>query len=378
MAKDKTDSIVRTSKKELKLFKNHFYLQLLYDFKNDSSPKWMAKKYSRSIQNIQSYVTILKNMGYIRKLGYGTWTLTKLGISVTTKKFTWGGQQEGKTVSIWRMGYRFHIKHDNPIPDIKEQVLKNGGKVSQGHILGCWVMKGKETLDIYGTVSKSNNLWSAGMKALSEIVACKGYIEDEFHLMLDPMEVLKPDIIIDTPETRRIAEKIHNDFGVLRTELFDVDGGSKTGRPELEARTLSAASNALDTLGVSSHSRFVEEKVGIMAEAMKGYMPTQLALTNAVNMQSVTMGKIESAITKLSDVMVRLEGRDNLDPTDPGIERDTDLVNVEFTKDTDSFFGILRENEILYDSKKAGQTMRLERLTANVLVDNNTAEIIEE
>ncbi len=375
MAKDKIDTSNRTSKKELKLFKNHFYLQLLHDLKNESSPKMAANKYNKSIQNIQFYITNLKEMGYVRKVGYGTWELTKLGESVTTKKFTWGSQEDDKSITIWRMGFRFHIKHDNPIPDIKEQTLKNGGKVYQGHILGCWVMKGKETLDIYGTVSKSSNLWSAGMKAISEIVTCKGYIESEYHLMLDPMQALKPDIIIDTPETREIAEKIHKDFGVLRTEFFDVDGGSKTGRPELEARTLSATANALDNLGLSNHSRYMEEKVTEMAEAMRGYMPQQLALSNAANMQAVTSGKIETAITKMADVLARLEGRDNEDPLNPGVVRDTDLVKVTFTEDTESFMGILRENEIGYEPKRKGQSMILERLTADMLVSNGKADI---
>ena len=87
------------------------------------------------------------------------------------------------------------------------------------------------------------------------------------------------------------------------------------------------------------------------------------------------LGKIETAITKMADVLARLDGRDNEDPLDPGIVRDTDLVEVTFTEDTKSFMGILRENEIAYEPKKKGKSMILERLTADMLVSNGKAEI---
>lgn len=391
MAKDVTRNKRRTTKKELKLFKNHFYLTVLHDIKIGLNPREIARKNKRSIQSIQPYTTKLRRDGYIRKVGYGTWELSAKGRFITTKKFSWGTHKDENKIELWRMGYRFYIRHDNPIPEIKEQTLYRGGKVSQGRILGCWVQKGKETLDIYGTISRSNNLWDAAIKTMMEIVTCKGYIEEQHHLLLDPMEPLRPDILINTPETKRIANKIHDELGRLRTEFFDAGDSSKTGRPEFEARTLKAAQNALDNLGISNKAEDIAEKVSTIEETMKGFVPQQLAISNALNLQSVTMKELSAAVKGILGLLERLRGRDDKEPM-PDTPRagETTLsgilekikgeaekpVEIDIIKDPGEFYGLYKGEVRLYSNLKRGARIFLEPQTADTLIKNGLAKLV--
>lgn len=397
MTRLKTRKKVRTTKKEVKEFKNPFYLTLLRLLKQGFNPEKISRRFNKPIQNIQYYITKLEKDGYIQKVGYGTWELTKLGRFVTTKKFIWGPHEGTKKIELWRMGYRFFVKHDAHIPELKEQILKNGGKVHQGRVLGCWVTKGKETLDIYGTVARSNNVWDAAINSMMELVACKGFLEDEYGLMLEPMNPMRPDIIIDTPETRRLAEKIHNELGRVRTEFFEIDE-SKTGRPELEARTLDTAKAVLDNLGLNK-SVDLDRKVSEIQETMRGYIPQQVAISNALNLQSVTLKELSSAIHGIMESLKRLtkpgfpenETTTPQHPREPvrteyghysldrflgvGGYKDDDIVEVEITEDTGDFVGLLRGEPIDYNFRK-GAKAHLEYSVADVLVKNHRARFI--
>lgn len=289
----------RTSKKQVKEFTNDFYFTILHHIKQGLNPTSISKAEKRSKQNIAFYIANLKKWGYIKKVGYGTWEVTKLGRFTTSKSFLWGTHKAPKKIELWRMGYRFYIKHDNKIAGLKCQILKNGGKVYQGRVLGCWITKGSETLDIYGTVAKSDNLWDAAMQSMNEIVACKGYIEEYNNVILEPMRAIRPDIIINTPETRRIADKVHEEMGRMRTEFFEIDE-SKTGKPEFEARTLNAAKNVIDNIGLANRADDIEKKLFQMTEVIEVY-------AQQINLHMDVMRDIQTGIKELSKVPQVLE-----------------------------------------------------------------------
>jgi acetolactate synthase regulatory subunit len=207
------------------------------------------------------------------------------------------------------MGYRFRIRHDNPIPGLNLQILRSGGEVRQGHVLGCWVQKGRETLDIFGTVAQSNNLWDAAMVALGEIAICKSYLEEHCKLLLEPVEAIRPDIILNTPEAKAIAGKIHEEMGRIRTDFFDVDC-SKTGKPELEARTMGAAKNFLDSMGVSNHAAELDGKMDDLEKKMeqildehRGFILQQVAISNGIAGQTVIMKMVADGLTGIVEIL---------------------------------------------------------------------------
>jgi hypothetical protein len=285
------DSKKRRTKRELKVKKTNFYLCILNSINNGLNPKQISKRNNKSEQNINHYISVLKKKGLIRKIAYGTWKLTKRGKIARTKGFSQGSSQARHKIEIWRMGYRFLIEHDNDIPDLKRTDLKNRGYVYRGHVLNCWVMKGKEHLDIYGTVSKSDKLWNAVMLAMTELIACKNYIEDKYHLLLNPLSPLKPDIIINTPETKKVAEKVYNELGRIRTEYFDIDT-SKTGKPEFEAKDIVKAQNVIDNIGVENKA----EK--IIAE-LKELNPVLSKLTAQIKLHLKVQRKTLKVLDKM-------------------------------------------------------------------------------
>jgi DNA-binding transcriptional ArsR family regulator len=386
MARDKTTIRRKRTKRKLKEFKNPFYLSILQRLKSGSNPEKIAKQFDKSIQNIQYYISKLQEGGYIRKVGYGTWELTKLGDYVTTKKFIWGSQERPRKIELWRMGYRFYLRHDNDIPELREQILKTGGKVYKGHVLGCWLMKGKETLDIYGTVAKSDNLWDAAMTAMTEIIACKGHVEDTYKLTLEPMNPLRPDIIINTPETRKVANKVYEELGRMRSEFVDVDT-SKTGEPEFEARTLESAANVLDNLAAGSKVDKFEKKLDRMAGTLETYAKN-------LELHMSVMNNINEAVKQLGQLPGIIQGRISPPaPTTPpeetkprrepvGLEKwaqppevkpaDDALVEIEALENTGDFLGFFKGDMKTYNLKK-GAKIHLEYMTANNLVRNGLA-----
>lgn len=246
------DSKRKRCKRDVKVKKTNFYICILNSINNGLNPNQISKRNNTKRQNINHYIAILKKKKLIRKIGYGTWKLTKQGKKARCKSFSGVVSEHDKKIEIWRMGYRFLIEHDNDIDELKTQILRSGGKIQKGHVLNCWIMKGKEHLDIYGTVSKSDNLWNAVIQAMIEIIACRGYMEDKYHLLLSPLSPLKPDIIINTPETKKVAENVFNALSRIRTEYFDVGDSSKTGKPEFEAKDLIHAQNVLDNIGIEN------------------------------------------------------------------------------------------------------------------------------
>jgi hypothetical protein len=391
MARDRISTKRVRSKKELKEFKNAFYYNILGQIKQGLNPQQISKKLQRSIQNINYYISNLKRWGYVRKVGYGTWELTKLGDYTTTKKFTWGTHKP-KKIELWRLGYRFYIRYDTEIPELKEQILAQGGRVYQGRVMGCWVMKGNETLDIYGTVAKADNLWDAGMKAMNEVVSCKGYIEEKYKMLLEPMNPLRPDIIVNTPETKKVANTIHEELGKIRTEFFDVDE-SKTGQPELEARTLPAAANLLDNLAVTNKADRIQEKVDQMEQLIKGSLSIQMAISNSFNLQSATLKELSKAVERISGVLEKLpfgtHEVEEITPAEPtqkeGIYKyvnhdkynrdDNDMTYIEIMDDTGEFVGLRQGIPHTYDLKK-GARIYMEWLSAKTLIGHNKARLI--
>jgi hypothetical protein len=360
-----TDTSRPTSKKDVKVKKPDFYFTVLEDLNAGLNPKQIAAKYNRSRQNIQFYTSVMQKRGQVRKLGYGTWELTKSGQEARSKNNLWGAQAGEKTIEIWRMGYRFRITHDNPIPGLKEQILSQGGRVWQGRILGCWITKGKETLNIYGTVGKSNDLWAASMKAISEIATVSAYLKETCHVGLDPLHALKPDIIINTPETRKIAEAINSEIGVLRSEFMDIDGGSKTGRPEMEARTLGAARNTLENL-TRDRNGDIEKKLERVEQILMGGLPQSTAMANSMNMQAAALLEQTKILNIISEKVLTLEAL-----------KDGSAVKVEITEDTNDFMGLtpFTYEEHVYNLNK-GAVITLERDTANALIMNRKARIV--
>lgn len=291
------------SKRKVKHFNNMFYFSIFSDIKQGLNPKQISKKYGKSKQNISHYISVLKKNGLIRKIGYGTWEETSKGV-------IWGGHTRprmlAKKIELWRLGYRFYIEHDNPIPILKLQILKNGGKVYKGRLMDCWLMKGKENLDIYGSVAKSDNLWSATVKAVTQVLACKNYIEDNFKLLLTPIEILRPDIIINTPETRRIAQKVNFELGRIRTDFFDVGDSSKTGMPEFEAKTIGKAQNVIDNIGITNKADAIMQKVETIENVLKGFIPQQVSVSNAIYMIALFMKDNNELLKNNNKVMVNV------------------------------------------------------------------------
>lgn len=352
------------STKEVQISKNNFYFTILRLIKKGSSPEKISYRLQRSKQNIQYYISNLKRWGYIQKVGYGTWELTRKADYATSKKIYWGTQQARKKIELWRLGYRFYVRHDNKIHGLKEQTLSRGGKIHRGRVLGCWVMKGKEILDIYSTVSKSDNLWDAAMKALVEVIGCKGFIEDRYKLLLEPMEPLRPDIIINTPETRRIAEKVHEELGRLRTEFIDIDK-SKTGQPEFEAKTLEAAQNTLDNLGVSNKADIIEKKLDrftTVIDELREQISLHIDVMNNINEGVKRWGLVQEEFKKIPEILQSL--------------RPEKLTQVEITEDTGDFYGIY-DDRIKLHNFNAGAKVYLNQETANVLIKNGKAIVVE-
>lgn len=266
-------------RKEVRLYKPKSYLMVLEGIKKGLRPSQISKQYNIPKTTLQSRISVLKKMGILKKIGYSNWEVTK---SLKLKKkydFLWGSQGTGQKIEIWRLGYRYSIEHDNDIPVLKTQILRSGGKIQKGHLFNCWIMKGKETLDIYGTVSKSDKLWNAVMLSMTEIVICKTFIEDKYKLKLRPLEPLKPDIIINTPKTKKVAEKVYNELGRLRTEYFDVGDSSKTKEPEFEAKDLQKAQNVIDNLGIENKA---DEILDALRKFAGEFTPAIVGLTEQI------------------------------------------------------------------------------------------------
>jgi hypothetical protein len=355
-----------TSKKDVKVRKSNFYFTVLEDLNAGLNPKQIAAKYSRSRQSVNFYTSVLQKQGHIRKVGYGTWEVTKSGHEARCKSVSLGYPITSvKTIEIWRFGYRYRITHDNPIPGLKEQVLKTGGHVSQGRVLGCWITKGKENLDVYGTVYKSNDLWSASMKAISEIATVTAFLKERCYVGLEPLHALKPDIIINDPEAKKIAEAINKEFGVLRSELIDVDGGSKTGSPEIEPHTFTAARNTLENLTRDRNGE-ITQKLDRIEKLQMGGLSTDNALANSMNMQAVGLQGIEKILGTLTEKVLTLEAL-----------KEGSAVKVEITEDTGIFEGLTPFTYEVheYDLKPPARIV-LERDTANALIMNRKAKIV--
>jgi hypothetical protein len=230
------------------------------------------------------------------------------------------------------------------------------------------------------------------MKAMNEVVSCKGYLEDKYKLLLEPMNPLRPDIIINTPETKRIANKIHEELGKIRTEFFDIDE-SKTGRPELEARDLNSASNLLDNLAVTNKADRIQEKVNQRGELIKGSLSIQMAISNSFNLQSATLKELSKAVQRISGVLEKLSIKPDTDeeitPAEPtqkeGIYKyvnhdkynrdDNDMTYIEIMDDTGEFVGLRQGIPHTYDLKK-GARIYMEWLSAKTLIGHNKARLI--
>jgi hypothetical protein len=361
--KSLTDIGQTTSKGEVKQRSKDFYFTVLEDLNPPPgpglNPKQIAAKYGRSKQNIQHYITILQNRGYVRKVGYGTWEVTKSGHEARSKRNLLGYPiPSTKTIEIWRFGYRFKITHDNPIPGLKEQILSQGGHVWQGRVLGCWITKGKENLDIYGTVGQSSDLWSASMKALNEIATVSAYLKETYHIGLDPLHALKPDIILNDPDAIKVANAVYEEVGRIRSEFVDAGDSSKTGKPEYEAKSLKTARNTLENL-TRDRNGDIEKRLETIEKVALGFMPQQLAQSNTLNMQTLILqdfGKL---------IRAALERKE-----------ESSIVKVEITEDTE-FMGLtpFTYEEHEYNLTK-GSVITLERDTANALIMNRKARIV--
>lgn len=66
------------SKTNLQTSKSHFYFSVLDVVKSKNSLKGIVSK-EFSKQRLNHYIKNLKKLGYIKKLGYGTWQITELG-----------------------------------------------------------------------------------------------------------------------------------------------------------------------------------------------------------------------------------------------------------------------------------------------------------
>lgn len=359
------------------MMSNDLYLGLLHDLKSGLRPSQICKRDKISKQKLQYYITNLTNAGYIRKAGYGTWKLSKKAEIVTSTKVSRGTREAPDKIEMWRMGYRFLITHDNPIPDLKHQKLKNGGFVDQGRIMGCWITKGKETLDIYGSVARSNNLWDASNKALMEITACKCYLEDNYHLILDPLEMLKPDIVINTPETKHVAEKIYEEFGRIRSEFVDAGDSSKTGQPEYEAKSIKAAKNTLDNLSMVNMPEELLEGMKETREMMKGFVQRDLANQNTM-MMLTTMFKRQTEI--LDNMSTKMSAPSYSKPDTVNQETgmsEEEIVEVEIEREIkDGFYGEWEEETRRYGPMGVGARIWLNRTTANSLIKSGHASEI--
>jgi predicted transcriptional regulator len=155
----------RTTKPELNFRNTKVYLYVLSHI-NQKNPEKIADQLKVSMQNLNKYISRLKKLNYIKKLGYATWELTKEGkeflnflrIKQITKPSTLGLLDENLKVNLHALTITVPILSGKL--DFKEKGYE------QGELRG-WIPQYLRISSPLGLTLKNNNnksvtiyLWS--------------------------------------------------------------------------------------------------------------------------------------------------------------------------------------------------------------------------
>jgi len=293
--------------KQVKTSKNNtqnFLLVHQDELEQGTNPSSLRRKHPnkfKSVQAIKYYFDKLRKQGLLKKIGYGTYVLTNKGI-VTTKKLIRTTRKTSKTYSIWRLGYRFLIKYKGKSLKLKPiKGMRGKPKISQGHILDCWVRETKDLIEIYCPIEQRDDIWDAAIRAAIRIWTCHNFIVKNYHYSLIPLERIVPDIIINTPEAKQKAKEIFESVGRMRTQTTEIDQ-SKTGKPEYEVHTPEQAENVVENLALGN------QRQDIMSELQS---IRQITMGNAgtINMLSQTQNMIVIAVKDIKEILKRMNGQ---------------------------------------------------------------------
>lgn len=152
------EEVKKRSKKE------NFYLMVYNLISNGRSPVDVCLDLNISKQKLQYYLTALKNKGYIKKLGYGTWEAKK-----EVKKFSLGTKDNKPVTNLHALQINF--------PILQGKIYDKDWQVKEK--LNNWIPKYKEDLNLGGLTIKNNNNKSITVFAKARDI---GSLEDVYNL----------------------------------------------------------------------------------------------------------------------------------------------------------------------------------------------------
>ncbi len=199
-----------------------FYLSILDHINNTNSIKEITKNYNISKQSLQYHITLLKNKGLIKKVGYGTWELCKdiKEVKEQVKELSLGTKDDKPETNL-------HALQIN-IPILKGKIHDKDWEVKEK--LRNWIPKYKKDDKLQGLTIKNNNNKSITVFAKERSL---GDLQDVYNLAFKIKAYMndyfkKEGVILDlfNCETKNLnlATQDKNLKGMLRKgEKFQLD-----------------------------------------------------------------------------------------------------------------------------------------------------------
>lgn len=140
--------------------KTDFYLTILTEITDLGRINHIPKKHSISKQNLNYYVSYLKNSGFIQKKGYGVWVITEKG-KKQVKDFSLGKKVEKPVTNLHALQINFPILQGK-IYDKDWQIINK---------LKNWIPKYKKLDNLQGLTMRNNNNKSLTVMAKSRDIS---------------------------------------------------------------------------------------------------------------------------------------------------------------------------------------------------------------
>lgn len=222
--------------------KRNFYLSILSLLSQGKNPSKIAKELNIKKQNLNHYLSMLKEKGIIKKVGYGVWEVKEFNSNTLTKI----DRKIRGHAFIWTIKLNKQINWLELLKDSNYKLVRN--KTPRIFINKKKVWLGKKTITIYETNSfYGKNAIESRKYAVISLIETLESIEKKFNITLKPYVfnpsrehygMIKNDL---ARQCNRVGEKLKvSDFN---GEWLWIDDSESLG--ELETGNKNALVNSL-------------------------------------------------------------------------------------------------------------------------------------
>ena len=375
--------------------------------KNTISPSLLYKNKKLTENQVKYALIVLRKANLIRKIGKGVWELTTVELTEkeltdTLKKHThvtktYTPQIGGKLKSDIVRGHAFMVRLK--LPKIKdwedrESIMKKAGihydKIPQGQRISFYGIRKIWLCNNSIVIYLPQSWFGDSAKKVEEDVM--SYTEDlikrlEKHLHVSTFTInrrywirltrkhyalIKNGIAKDMRKHGKNKFEVRDEKGEL---WLIIDNSFNLDETEC-VNPISAVADTDEVVGASLNDwrsgftpRFLAQQISHVTDNQENFAKHLVSHVSAIQ----TLGEQVGKLSVLGDILTELK-----ETVKTAILRQTeaDMIHIQFTEDTESFMGFLAGNERAYESKKKGDTLYVEKLTADMLVKNDKARVI--